>query len=37
MAPGTLYEALARLQSQGLIEALESDGLAASLPASSPR
>jgi DNA-binding PadR family transcriptional regulator len=25
LAPGTLYEALARLQSQGLIEALESD------------
>jgi DNA-binding PadR family transcriptional regulator len=25
LAPGTLYEALARLESQGLIEALESD------------
>jgi DNA-binding PadR family transcriptional regulator len=25
LAPGTLYEALARLQSQGLIEALESE------------
>jgi DNA-binding PadR family transcriptional regulator len=25
LAPGTLYEALTRLQSQGLIEALESD------------
>jgi DNA-binding PadR family transcriptional regulator len=25
LAPGTLYEALARLQGQGLIEALESD------------
>lgn len=26
LAPGTLYEALARLESQGLIEALESAG-----------
>lgn len=26
LAPGTLYEALARLESKGLIEALESDG-----------
>ena len=25
LAPGTLYEALARLESQGLIEALDSD------------
>jgi DNA-binding PadR family transcriptional regulator len=25
LAPGTLYEALARLQAQGMIEALESD------------
>jgi DNA-binding PadR family transcriptional regulator len=25
LAPGTLYEALARLESQGLIEALESE------------
>jgi DNA-binding PadR family transcriptional regulator len=25
LAPGTLYEALSRLQSQGMIEALESD------------
>ena len=33
LAPGTLYEALARLESQGLIEALEADGAAAALPA----
>ena len=33
LAPGTLYEALARLESQGLIEALERGRPAAALPA----
>ena len=33
LAPGTLYEALSRLEAQGMIEALPSDGPAAPLPA----